>query len=110
MAGSPYESFVDLEDYRNDEIPCSSQLTEKYRQRCYGVLFFERPDKEDFRVQEWCMTGAGSIDEVVLRKIEQPPDYHPGLEVLWNSEDKTADDLRYKLFHWGVLFLSLIHI
>ena len=96
MSGDCYELSNVLQDYRNTEIPPRGKLLEKFRQRLYVVLFDERPlvDGIQSPVFEWCMTGMGSLDDPVEQRIEKAPEFHPGLERLWHTEDKTVDDIR----------------
>lgn len=96
MSGDCYELKNVLQDYRNHEIPARAKLLEKFRQRLYGVLFDERPLVNGIQspVVEWCMTGFGSLDNPVEQRIEKAPEFHPGLERLWRSEDKTVHEIR----------------
>ena len=96
MTGAARESSTLLEDSRNSDIPSCSKLFEKFRQRSYGVLLHEKPrhSQDEIFVPEWCMTGPGSLDKVVMQRVENPPDCHPGLEILWAKEDRSADNVR----------------
>ena len=42
------------------------------------------------------MTGPGSLDKIAVREIIMAPDFHPGLEALWNEHDRTLDDIRFE--------------
>ena len=97
MTGAYSDSSTILEDFRVSEIPPSAKLSEKYRQRCYGVLLDEKPKKNgaEIRVPELWMFGLGSLDRVFIQKVEQPPDCHPGLESLWREDDHSIDIVRY---------------
>ncbi len=96
MSGDCYKLANVLQDFRNQEIPSRAKLLEKFCQRLYGVLFDERPLVNGIQrpVVEWCMTGMGSLDFPVEQRIEKAPEFHPGLERLWRTEDKTVDDIR----------------
>ena len=94
MTGGPYKQGSNLEDYRVVDIPPIAILLENFRQRCYNIIFFEKPQPEGFHVSEWCMSGIGSLKEAAQKRIEDAPDFHPGLEILWNK-DRSVDDLRY---------------
>ncbi len=62
----------------------SAKLFEKFRQRYYSVLFFEKPcqNGQDVEVVEYCMSCKGSLDEPVVQRIKNFPKAHPGLEAL----------------------------
>ena len=69
--------------------------------RLYGVLFYEKEDalnekRTDFAdlfyVEEWCMSGPGSLDEASRVKPIMIPSTltHPGLAILWQDMTKRA--------------------
>ena len=93
MTGDPYEQGTNLEDPRARDIPPVAKLLENFRQRCYNILFSEKPQPDGFHVSEWCMSGIGSLEEAAKRRIENAPDFHRGLEILWNI-DSSVDELR----------------
>ncbi len=79
------------------------------RQRLYGVLFFARPET---RVQEWIMTGSGSLERPrFVTPVLPPQDLHPGLELLWQDRNERAfagsagaiqngENERWRIFTW----------
>ena len=97
--GEPYEFTTVLEDYRNTEIPAIAHFNRKFRQRLYSVMFHDKPTYgEAHFVPEWCMTGPGSLNRVMMREVEQAPEFHPGLEALWNNQDDAMLDVRLVFF------------
>ena len=96
MSGALYKAGAYLEDPRAKDIPPSAKLFEKLRQRIYSILFFEKPPKngQEPNVEEWFTAGPKSLDQAVVKRIENAPDYHPGLEALWNEENSFLNALR----------------
>ena len=95
MSGAPYKAGAFLEDSQVKDIPSSAQLFKKFRQRCYSILFFEKPLKSGLdHVKEWFTAGPKSLDQAVVQRIEKPPKGHPGLEALWNQYDRSLNALR----------------
>jgi hypothetical protein len=45
------------------------------------------------------MVGPGSLDRVNSVVVGEAPDYHPGLEALWRTTDRSLDDIRFKAFY-----------
>ena len=99
MSGNAYQQGTHLEDPRVSDIPSNAKLLEKFRERYYSILFCEKPRQNgvDVQVSEFCMSGKGSLDEPVTKKIEEAPKYHPGLETLWNKDDRSVDPIRYNI-------------
>ena len=96
MSGAPFKAGAYFEDSRVKDLPSTAQLTQKLRQRCYSILFFEKPRKSrlDLHVNEWFTAGPNSLDQAVVQRIDKPPDCHPGLEALWNPNSRTSNKLR----------------
>ena len=96
MSGACYKAGAYLEDPRAQDIPPRAKLFQKLRQRIYSILFFEKPRTSGQKpcVEEWFTDGQKSLDQAVVKRIENAPDSHPGLEALWNEENSSLNALR----------------
>ena len=95
---------TEIDELCNDiNLPSSSLIPSFLNglKRLYGVLFYEKEDalnekRTDFAdlfyVEEWCMSGPGSLDEASRVKPIMIPSTltHPGLAILWQDMTKRA--------------------
>ena len=102
MTGGCIVSEAFLEDYRTPKawgLPKVANFFKKMRKRIYGVLLYDKPNvpkyftkkgKQKFKihVEEFCMTGPGSLDKPRKAFPVLSKDcvyYHPGLQNLWKN-------------------------
>jgi hypothetical protein len=93
MTGGPWKLPTLLEDPTSLQMPTNAQLMAPFRKRCYTILLHEKPTENDanHRVDEWCM------HKIVPQQVDIALENHPGLAVLWNIEEHSANDIRYSM-------------
>ena len=119
MEGGSTESSTRLEEYRDnpltkDYLPPNAKFLKKLYQRLWGVLLMEKPGaltqcRANFAIQveEWHMSGVGSLDKPTFCKPTVPPKnvYNVGLLAeLWSlKSERDQPELhhkRWKLFSY----------
>ena len=117
MEGNSNESSTRLEEYRpvispSEYIPPNAIFLSSFRKRMWGVLLVEKPgvltkcgNAFAIHIEEWLMSGIGSLDEPKYSKPTVPPRdvYEIGLLAqLWSLRpEKDHHELhqkRWKLF------------
>lgn len=99
----PYEQATSIEDYTNvTGIPPSAKVLRPLRQRIYGILLKEKGVHGENKVKEWCVEGPGSFNSYKVVDPIPPTVTHPGLLTLWQSDDESVHNLKWKLFGTSV--------
>lgn len=82
-----------LESMEDTNLPPSALACLPLRQKLYGILLLEKPNKEDiFYIEEWLAFSKDSLNasfKVTPSFIE-----HPGLLTLWNERDQSRETVK----------------